>query len=90
MEIKNTHCCPYCGEKIRKWAVPDNPFSLWSEEYMYICFNDACPYLLRGWNVMESQGNRGSSYRLMYDPFKDICKPVPVPTLSALKDGIID
>jgi len=89
--IKQTLACPYCGEKMRKWAVPDNPFvQTWDNEYMYICFNDACYYYGRGWEVMHKQGNSGRSYRLMYDPVKDCCLPVPVPTPHALKEGICD
>ena len=25
--VKETLRCPYCGEKMKKWAVPDNPFA---------------------------------------------------------------
>jgi SAM-dependent methyltransferase len=89
--IKKKLCCPYCGEKLRKWAVPDNPFACaWDNDFMYICFNDACPYYVRGWDVMHKEGTGGVSYRLMYNPEKDRCLPVPVPTPKALKEGIID
>ena len=89
--IKKTLSCPYCGEKLRKWAVPDNPFACtWDNDFMYICFNDACPYYVRGWDIMHQEGNCGVSYRLMYNPEKDRCLPVPVPTPRALKEGIID
>lgn len=89
--IKKTLCCPYCGEKLRKWAVPDNAFACtWDNDYMYICFNDACPYYVRGWDVMHKEGTCGASYRLMYNPEKDRCLPVPVPTPKALKEGIIE
>jgi SAM-dependent methyltransferase len=89
--VKKTLCCPYCGAKLRKWAVPDNPFACaWDNDFMYICFNDACPYYVRGWDVMQQEGTSGVSYRLMYNPEKDRCLPVPVPTPRALKEGIID
>jgi SAM-dependent methyltransferase len=89
--VKETLSCPYCGEKLRKWAVPDNPFACtWDNDFMYICFNDECPYFVRGWDVMFKEGNCGVSYRLMYNPEKDRCLPVPVPTPNALKAGIID
>ena len=88
--IKETLCCPYCDERMKKWAVSQTPFSEWDNEFMYICFNDACPYLVRGWETMKKQGNMGISYRCMYNPPKDRCTPVPVPTLNALKEGIID
>lgn len=88
--IKETLQCPHCGERMRKWEVPNTPFTTWDNEFMYICFNDTCPYLLRGWEVMNKQGNRGLSYRLMYDPLRGCTMPVPVPSLNALKEGIID
>jgi hypothetical protein len=39
---------------------------------------------------MERQGNRGFTYRLMYNPGTDRCMPMPVPTLSALRASIVD
>ncbi|MGM0664748.1 MAG: class I SAM-dependent methyltransferase, partial [Thermodesulfobacteriota bacterium] len=88
--IKDTMACPYCGEGLLKWMVPDNPFcQTWDNDYMYICFNDSCPYYVRGWDHMDKEGNRGMSYRLMYNPQKDRCMPVPVPSPKALKDGIV-
>jgi SAM-dependent methyltransferase len=90
-EIKETLRCPYCGEKLKKWAVPENPFACtWENEFMYICFNDACPYYVRGWDCMNSQGNSSTSYRLMYNPEKDCCMPIPVPSHNALREGIIE
>ena len=89
-EIKNTFCCPHCGSKMRKWLVPENPFAYtWDNEFMYICFNDECSYYKRGWEFMSREGNSGS-YRLMYNPEKDTCNPIPVPTANALKEGIIE
>jgi hypothetical protein len=88
--IKNTKECPYCGEKMKKWAVPQGPFTEWDNEFMYICFNDVCPYLVRGWEVMAGQGNRGISYRCMYYPEKEVCMPVPIFSLQALRESIIE
>lgn len=89
--IKDTLACPYCGEALCKWMVPENPFcQTWDCDFMYICFNDACPYFVRGWDQMEKEGNRGMSYRLMYHPGKDRCMPIPVPSNKALKEGIAE
>ncbi len=88
--IKKTLCCPHCGEKMRKWEVPENPFvSTWDNDFMYICFNDGCPYYIRGWDFMAGEGNTGS-YRLMYNPEKDTCQPVPVQSPNTLREGIVD
>ena len=90
-KIKETLQCPYCGERLKKWAVPDNPFACtWDNDFMYICFNDGCPYYVRGWDFMYREGNRGVSYRLMYHPEKDRCMPIPVPTPGALRESIIE
>ncbi|MBN2061957.1 MAG: class I SAM-dependent methyltransferase [Deltaproteobacteria bacterium] len=90
-QIKNTLRCPHCNETLKKWQVPSNPFChTWDSEYMYICFNDECPYFVRGWDFMASQGNMGTSYRLMYDPEKDTCRPIPVPSNRSLREGIME
>jgi hypothetical protein len=89
--IKTTLQCPHCGERLKKWLVPDNPFEVtWDNEFMYICFNDHCPYYVRGWDHMAKEGNRGVSYRLMYNPDKDVCMPIPVPSPRALRESIVD
>jgi len=90
-QIRSTLQCPYCGEKLNKWEVPDNPFEVtWDNDFMYICFNDRCPYYVRGWDHMSREGNRGVSYRLMYHPEKDVCMPIPVPSPKALRESIIE
>lgn len=89
--IKETLCCPHCDQKLSKWEVPDNPFcQTWDNEFMYICFNDECPYFVRGWDKMYRDTQQGMSYRLMYNPEKDRCMPIPVPSHQALRDGIME
>ncbi|MGD8440217.1 MAG: methyltransferase domain-containing protein [Holophagae bacterium] len=89
-EVPDTLACPYCGERLLKWAVPQTPFTEWDQEFMFICFNDRCPYLLRGWQAMQEQGNSGFSYRLMFNPGNRRCMPIPVPSLRALRGNIVD
>jgi len=88
--VSRTLECPHCGERMKKWLVPDSPYSTWDVEYMYICFNDACPYLVRGWDAMGKQGNFGLSYRQMYNPINRCLMPVPVPSLVALRESIVE
>jgi SAM-dependent methyltransferase len=88
--VGRSRCCPYCESPLRKWEVPNNPFIEWDVDFMYICFNDRCPYFQRGWNAMYRGGGRGFSHRFMYDASHDRCLSVPVPTAQALKDGIVD
>ena len=89
--VKDTLCCPYCQAKLKKWAVPDNPFvQTWDNDFMYICFNDECPYFVRGWDKMYMDTNQGMSYRLMYNPKNHCCGPIPVLTPNSLKESIVE
>jgi len=88
--VGQTLACPHCGQGLRKWAVPQTPFTEWDNDFMYVCFNDACPYLRAGWDAMSRQGNHGVSYRLMFNPENGGCMPIPVQSLSTLRDGLID
>ena len=81
--VKETLCCPYCGEQLTRWDVPQTPFTEWETDHFYVCINDACSYLVRGWDTMQEQGNTGSSYRLMYNPVRNRCMPAPVTSLWA-------
>jgi SAM-dependent methyltransferase len=89
-EVDRTLRCPHCGERLLKWAVPWTPFTEWDNDHMFICFNDACPYLVRGFTVMASQGMTSFSYRFMYDPERGASQSIPVHTLAQLRDGIVD
>ena len=89
-KVKSTLNCPYCSARMKKWAVPQTPYTEWENEFMYVCFNDDCSYFRRGWEAMTRQGNIGFSYRLMYHPDKDAFLPVPVPSFGALKESIVE
>ena len=88
--VKDTFLCPHCNEGLLKWELPQNPFTQWDMEFLFVCFNDTCPFLVRGWEVMYRQGNMGMSYRFAYNPDRDQCMSVPVPSLHALKEGIVE
>jgi SAM-dependent methyltransferase len=88
--VKHGRRCPHCNKGLLKWSVPQSPFTQWDVDFMYVCFNDECPYLVRGWDVMNRQGNRGLSYRFAYNSYRNYCLSIPVPNLHALKEGIID
>ena len=89
-QIHKTLRCPHCDQKMNKWAVPENPFeATWDNEYLYICFNDNCPYYVRGWDHVYKTTSRIASYRFMYNQEKDICSPIPVPSSKALRESII-
>lgn len=87
---KHTGACPYCERPMSKWQVPLSPFSEWGAEFLFICMNDSCPYVQRGWNAMDRQGIASTTYRCTYDPERDAFMPMPVPSLRALQDGLVD
>jgi hypothetical protein len=51
--------CPHCGHHLKKWLVPDG--ASWTEEYLFVCFNDDCSYYREGWEWMEQQYSQHAS-----------------------------
>ncbi|MCD6161546.1 MAG: ogr/Delta-like zinc finger family protein [candidate division Zixibacteria bacterium] len=80
--------CPHCGQKMSKWASPQD--STWGVEFQYICFNDECPYFIKGWEWMLAQFNQHASYRHRYNPQTGESGPLPVWSNEALKNSIIE
>jgi SAM-dependent methyltransferase len=88
--VKEPLKCPHCGERMKKWAIPNHPFSTWDIDFLYICFNDVCPYVVSTWHAMSRQGNAGLSCRFVYDPVRDSSIAIPIINLNALRDGIVE
>ena len=72
---------------MEKWALPEA--STWDEEFNYVCFNDECPYFVRGWEWMKEQYKSHASYRHCVDPRTGHSRPLPVWSNTALKNEII-
>ena len=89
-QVETTLRCPYCDGSLAKWQVPDTPFVEWSSEFQYICFNDECPYFVRGWKHIEENYATHASYRYRVDPTTGKASPLAVWSHSAIKDRIID
>jgi len=87
--VAETLACPHCGERLRKWKVPDDPCIDWPNEYLYLCFNDHCPFLVRGWRFLWEQGFPGASYRYLFNPETGASTTVPVRGLQDLRPGIV-
>ena len=80
--------CPYCEQALSKWLVPQTPFTEWTSEHQYVCFNDDCRHYVRGWNVFSGQRIPGS-YRFMFDPDTRTSHSIPVLTPTALRASIV-
>lgn len=88
-DVGETMECPYCQTKLSKWEVPDDPCIDWPNDFLYLCFNDFCPFLVRGWRHMWNQGIFGVSYRYLFDPLTGTSTTVPVRGLTDLRPGIV-
>jgi len=88
--VGETLACPHCRKPLSKWEVPDDPIIDWPNDYMYLCFNDACPFVVRGWRFMWEQGVEGHSYRYMFNPLTGASTTVPIQTLQDLRLGILE
>ena len=80
--------CPHCGVKMLKWLPPID--AGWGTHAHFVCFNDECPYYIRGWVWMKEQYERKVSYRHRLDPETGDSAPLPVWSPTAMKDRIVE
>lgn len=83
----NALLCPHCGHRLSRWQCP--PQTCWEAEFQYVCFNDDCPYFVKGWQWMQEKFAVKSSYRHRYNPATGEIGPLPVWSYDALKSSIV-
>jgi len=80
--------CPHCNDPLQPFQLPDQ--GGWDSAFHVACFNDDCPYYLRGWEWMQERYGVKSSYRYRVDPATGTASPLAVWSPQALRDRIID
>jgi hypothetical protein len=80
--------CPYCGQSLLPFTLPAD--GGWDGSVQFACFNDDCPYYVRGWTWMEEKFGVRSSYRHRVDPKTGAASPIAVWSSTALRDRIIE
>ena len=79
--------CPHCGKKLQRWANPE--LGSWGGGSQLVCFNDECPYYVRGWRWMDERFAVSASYRFRCDPETGETGPLPVWSKDALRESIV-
>ena len=74
---------------MKQWLVPSNSTWMGNADFFYVCFNDDCPYYLKGWDWMQSQYQVTASYRCKMDPLSGKTSPLPVWSQDALKNQVL-
>ena len=62
----------------------------WDGSFLYICFNDDCPYFVKGWDWMWQKYRRKMSYRNAYNPATGASFPIPVGSYTAMKGTMVE
>jgi hypothetical protein len=65
------------------------PEALFDHEYDLACFNDECPYYVRGWTWMEQHFGVKTSYRYRVDARTGHPSPLAVWSPTALRSSIL-
>ena len=86
MSEESRTTCPHCGAPLARLGLPEAVFD---HDYDLACFNDDCPYYLRGWAWMEQQFGVKASYRYRIDGRSGYVSPVAVWSPTALRGSVL-
>ena len=64
MPESSSKTCPHCGGPLAPLEIPE---AFFEHAHDLACFNDHCPYYVRGWTWMEHYYGIRSSYRYRID-----------------------
>jgi hypothetical protein len=84
-EIQRARCV-HCGSDLCRIELPE---MLFDHEFDLACFNDDCPYYVRGWAWMEEKFGARTSYRYRIDPRSGRASPLAVWSPTALRSNIL-
>ncbi len=85
MPEASTITCPHCGTRLSRFELPD----VFDHSYDLACFNDECPYYVRGWAWMAERFGVKSSYRYRVDAQSGFVSPIAVWSANALRSSIL-
>ncbi len=84
-------CCPYCGERMGRYAPPVTVFEIdYGVSELYVCFDDRCEYYRRSKRWMRAQGHIGYTYRFMLNPETGTTGPLPDDLRGGLRSCRVD
>jgi len=68
MKLDKAPICPHCKKDTEKYDVYPWDGVGWGVPFLYICFNDNCPFFVRGQKHMMENYGQVASYRYMVYP----------------------
>ena len=78
--------CKHCGVELKRVGLP--PEAGYDAGFFWVCFNDDCPFFIRGWRRMNENYEARASYRYRIDPATGGEGSMPVWSKNAMKDRI--
>ena len=86
MPEASTTTCPHCGTALTPLELPEVLFAHASD---LACFNDECPYYVRGWAWMQQQYGVKASYRYRVDGETGHVSPLAVRGHGPTDQGVL-